>query len=461
VNSPRNSRSRTSRALSALAPTAASALAIGSIQVVASPAQAAGTLVFGTVASKGTPVSGAQVGLWAWPNAATLDALPDDADVPIKRIAITTTNSYGNYGLQPDLSQLPSSYFEPDGAISMELQSIKGSTAQSTSVPAARAGSAVAAEAAGDVVIDGGETATISFDTATHTVSSSLTSAYVSNEDGVGDLSSATSYSFVASNAIAARISTNTTTTDNSVVADPTIGMDPVSCSKVKAGGKLPNKPEHFVNVYAWSGAYGALTETDANSQTVGVGFAINDGAWSEHGQMGATTDVGNGITRSFAAEGTAVSNAINYRKFYQTCAFGNPVQYQTQHWSKATGSYALKVPALDKGKAQPNWTNCIKYNADATDMYKASGKNTTYSAGIQLGFLNLSANDTFTKNMKITWNPTQATWYCGSNGTGPAGAPQALAKKWTSGGGGCGVISNSTQPAATDPTASGGTATC
>jgi hypothetical protein len=423
--------------MSALAITASCVLVLCSIGAGATPAQAAtpSASVVGKFAANGQAISGAQVGLWAWPNGATLAGLADGATVPLLLVASATTSSTGAYTLQPDLTKLGSSYFEPSGAVALTLQVARTSSAQITSLSAALPGSAAATESP---VAVPGTPATVNFDSGTGKVQSSLVDS-VSTEDGATDVETAPAHTYQARSSNGARASgaSAASVVDGTPVADPYVGRDPVSCSGFIAGAKSTGKPEHFVNVHAWSGASASLNETSNDSHTLGVGLRYDGGAWGANGTSENSTSIGNGATRVFATP-TSVSNQVNYRQFKQTCVYqGGTTSTET---TKATGFYALEVPALDKPISMPGWTSCVIYGADV-HLVKTKGKNDTYAAGVNLGFVSLLARDTFTKNMSLNWHTTAKSFYCGSDGQGPAAAPRALVKKWVSGGGGCGVI--------------------
>lgn len=301
--------------------------------------------------------------------------------------------------------------------------------------------SAAATESA---VAIAGAPAIVDFDMGSGRVTRSLDAGtVVSAEDGAGAPIDAQLYPYAASSSStfsSTGVRTPAISAPTTPVLDPYQSRDPASCGAWKAGVRYPGRPEHFVNVYAWSGAYGSLKQTVSNSQTLGIASRYNSGPWGAHGSLNRTTNVSNGAMRKFGTS-TSVSNLVNYRKFTISCvtASGRTTQDQV----RATGYYALEVPSLDKAIEMPAWTSCIAYSADTT-LVKVDGRNTKYAAGVDLGFIKVSAEDTFTKNMSITWVPSSKSWYCGSNSNGPASAPQALVKQWTSGGGGCGVSARS-----------------
>ncbi len=96
------------------------------------------------------------------------------------------------------------------------------------------------------------------------------------------------------------------------------------------------------------------------------------------------------------------------------------------QGWWKPYQTTNILYP-INYLSGQPNWEpNCGTYSSGY--MYKTQGTNQTYSAGINLGPISVSAHTDWETDNKLKWNFSASTRLCGSTTGGWVSSPQAEA---------------------------------
>jgi hypothetical protein len=208
-------------------------------------------------------------------------------------------------------------------------------------------------------------------------------------------------------------------------------------------------RPEHFVDVYTWSGAPAEVVESTSSSHSLGV--AINLGAgWGANGAIDKETHQSTSANDVVTAP-TAISNTVNYRKLYQKCIIWEDPPYHTlyhfayHHALWPIGFSNLVVQSLNRRVTMPEFTGgCMPvYPRAGWDITrtKDSGSNVTYSGGVDLGIAHASSHATFGSDTEIVWHIRQKGVFCGSNKLGPDSAPQASVRAFhTNGVGACSV---------------------
>lgn len=386
-------------------------------------------LVVGTVTSGSTPIAGATVTLTAWPNAAALDALPDGAEVPTRTVATAQSDASGAYTLAPRLATLPSDYTEPSGAVSLVLEAAKDGVAQSHNVAAALANSA--AGATSDSIAEPGRPAVINFDRAAQTASDS-TSTAVDAGTPDGALASALTSAATHPGTADATADTGIPLGGEGNVAAGSASM-PVPAFIPRCGPwhaqkeRIYGAPEHFVNVYTWSGAPATVDEEVGSEHSLGAAMhTIGTVGWSATAGIEISTATSNGaaaVVRSSKAE----YNQVNYRYFLQSCwaAANGHFTGNNKQW-RPTGFFALTPQGIEKSVSHPYWNShlCSDYKAGQR-VVKSKGANTTYTAGVDLGFISVSSHASFSSNMTITFQLTQDSEVCGSTAEGLVKSPQ------------------------------------
>jgi hypothetical protein len=111
------------------------------------------------------------------------------------------------------------------------------------------------------------------------------------------------------------------------------------------------------------------------------------------------------------------VYNKINYRDYYNSC--------YVSFWRKPLSVNAL----LTSFTYAPHvsWRTCSTYTAGTYS--KTSGKNSTYSVGMDIGPANVSAQSGWDSLTEIAWTVKSRTKICGSSTAGWVSSGQAEAR--------------------------------
>jgi hypothetical protein len=381
-------------------------------------------VVFGTVTSGSTPIGGATVTLTAWPNSATLASLPSDADVATRVVATGQTDQFGSYTLAAGLV-LPGNYVEPSGTVALEVEVAKDGVAQSHAFSAALRDSDAATSS--DTIAVPGRPVEIDFDRAAQTVKDSGTSAPAMNEDGPAPAINS-SPTFAMSVSVASNGSPVTPASASTASAGAS-SSGPLHCGPWHPQNQyLYGVPEHFINLYTWRGAPTTLTEEVGSDHSLGIAVKmIGPSGWSASGSADISTDTSNGADATVTSS-MAEYNQVNYRFFLQSCWKPNDDFAGNNKAWRPLGFFALTPQGLETPVRHPSWSACAAYKA-AQNVRKDKGSNVTYSAGVDLGFVSVSARASFSAHTRIEFHAAQATYVCGSDNRGPVGAPEAEAE--------------------------------
>lgn len=184
--------------------------------------------------------------------------------------------------------------------------------------------------------------------------------------------------------------------------------MSTMQICTVVAGDVKYNMKEHFLDVYAWSGAQGTVTESSGVDHTLGVGVTTNSGgSWSGSGTK--TISLHSSGSQS-SIENSSVWNRVNYRDYSYSCAprtERRPLSYYdmlSNDWAQV---------------AHVNQTaSCVTKLAGAS-WSTSSAKNKTFGAGMDIGPINVSAQSGFNSSMDLTFNFTSKSKLCGNSSSG------------------------------------------
>jgi hypothetical protein len=170
------------------------------------------------------------------------------------------------------------------------------------------------------------------------------------------------------------------------------------------AGQMVYGRPESFLHALAWSGAKATVHQEEGNDHTLGVGFKASNGAWSAHGTK--TINMAASADRGGAVDAWAW-NKVNYRDYLNSCARTVERRPHSVHsllvnWTRAY---------------HPKYKTCTRYTGGT--YTKSRGTNATYSAGTDIGPINVSAQSGWDRNTSITWTVTKPTKLCGSQRVG------------------------------------------
>lgn len=119
--------------------------------------------------------------------------------------------------------------------------------------------------------------------------------------------------------------------------------------------------------------------------------------------------------------------NKINYRDY---------VLYNCSGYKTGVARRPVSVNALHTSFT---WLGHVSYNSSTSGQCstyssgtytKNRGTNLTYSTGVNLSTINVSANARFDSGFSVTWNVTSRTRLCGSSSLGWVGSVNASASQ-------------------------------
>lgn len=369
------------------------------------------TALTGAVVFDGVPTT-ATITVIAWPTSPELEGLEEGETVGTKLVDRFETDKDGRFSVVVDPAQLDSSQRGRDGQVDLELVVQAGSRQATwfTSVverqvePAAITNErARSAWAPATSPTDGPQE--VQFDLANGIVD-------------VGQVVFAVDDSEPASKAKAEVPSINQLAVLDIEKSLSVAGeFEPYACPWT-AGTFHYDITERFANVFAWSGAKGIVVFESGSSHTLGI--ALKSGStWSASGT--GTISTSSGAEANNVVNARAV-NKVNYRD-YTNCA--NHVQ------RRPVSFFALLPGGSFPQVSHTNFAYCGSSTyAPAQKIWKTKGKNATFSTGVSLGPISVSAQSGWTQQTKLTWSITQTTKVCGSTAVGWVESPELDARK-------------------------------
>jgi len=347
----------------------------------------------GLVARDGVPVAGASVSLVAWPTNPILATLPAGAAVATLPVATVNSDSTGRFSIQP--TAVPADYRDPEGTTNYELSVADGTRSVLWNLSLTFTNGATGGRwtTAGEPSASQGPGTSLRFDLGVHS--------------GVGiDLPSAmTSQTAPADDVV-----------QTGFTAVPAQSVAPACCVCVWAATNnwYYNRPEKFMAAYAWSGAKVTVTQVNGTDHQLGIGYQVSGGNWSQSGTMNLDESSGGGAeVAGFINK--YIYNAVNYRDWVNSCG-------ATQRRPASTYAFISSTTSA----SHPTWSYCTTYTSGT--FWKTSGTNVTYSAGVNIIVLSVSAQSGWNTSTKEAWVVTSATKLCGSTSQGWVSSPQAEA---------------------------------
>lgn len=180
--------------------------------------------------------------------------------------------------------------------------------------------------------------------------------------------------------------------------------------------------------MYSDGSAKATVKETTESEHKLGIGAAVDGGNWGADGTTEIDTHTAGYAQRTYNSL-RRIFNQVNYRHFNRRCGMsGLPWTWHTYHQVRPEGFYDLQTESLSRKLAgQEYWTNCSRHSSGTYG--KIDGSNITYSGGVKLGFVNLSAQASFSHQTEESWHITRRNYLCGSTAAGWLNAPQAAAR--------------------------------
>jgi hypothetical protein len=378
--------------LSLASATASSANAPATIEEMAS----------GLVRNDGKPVAGADVELIAWPSQAVLEDLPTGVPVPLRVVGTTTTDDKGHFSIEVEPEALPRVSKGPKSRVDLEMRVTDGARQLSydytvEAVPEAqRAARGRSWTALSGSMAPGKKTAPeLRVDLGRGTAWD------VANDPAKWLKKNGVPYGRAGRNK-AARVAVK------KVTPAMRAAYSRREICLVIADDVVKNLPEHFLNVYAWSGARGTVTQSNGVDHSLGIGIRNgNTGAWKGSGS--STISLNSQGSQSRIVN-SSVWNRVNYRDYIDQCA---------QDTKRRPLSYYDMLSNDWAPVAHVKFTASCSIKLDGATWSTGSAKNKTYGAGVDLGPINVSAQSGYNSSMDLKFRFTQKSKLCGNSSLG------------------------------------------
>lgn len=359
------------------------------------------SIAAGVVTDRGRVAPGADVVLLAWPSQQVLDRVRQGGTAPLHVVGSATTDRLGRFAIDLDPARLPAWTKDRRARVDLELQVADASrqlyfhyTALAVPGPQrARTGTtwAAAASASGSRP---GAAPDMRFDLGR------ATGWDLANDPATWLDEQGRPYGKArAAQAAAVAVTQRTGRLDALLRRRD-------DCHAT-VGPLITNLKEHFLNVYAWSGAKGTVTQAAGVDHTLGVGVKVSGGGWSGSGtsteSFGASASQGNVVNSS-------AWNRVNYRDYGNTCSV---VTYR-----RPVGFYDLLSNDWAR-VSHTRFTASCSTKLKGADWDTGSAKNRTYGTGMDIGPLNVSAQSGYTSKMNLHFDFTQRSRLCGNSDAG------------------------------------------
>ena len=363
--------------------------------------------IAGAVTKDGRPLRGASVEVSIWPSEESLRKLKKGDRVNFWTLPVAFTDSSGRYGVDIPWGALPADYIDASGGADIQIsandgiQSLHWQTPLSDPVTQTRAMKSMKSKVR-------------------HSPNSDVVRFDLGRQPGVGDQNA------LISNPL-------------TLVQKTPQGLAHVASQKVfretgfhrtgvaqgcvtSAGNFIYNVQEKWGRIFSPAAIPTDVTETNASSHTLGVGFQNTAKVWSATGTTSMTvTSSGSGGYTGLWNE--YLYNRLNYRDY--PCTFQNGTTqvtrrvYDTSGKVTDTGGWAGAMPT--SWAANPSTNPCYKRGA-GWYYTKLNATNTTFSGGVNLGPLTVSSQAGWDSSTSIKWGTIPAGMTALECGSGPGG---------------------------------------
>jgi hypothetical protein len=185
------------------------------------------------------------------------------------------------------------------------------------------------------------------------------------------------------------------------------------------AGSYSYGLTEHFATIYGWSGATGTMDFDTGSNHALGIGVGSGT-SWRQSGT--ASIGTSSGATVGNIADANVV-NKVNYRDYYSSCSANTT--------RKPVSFYALLPSGSFTRASDVNYTTGCSYYYPGGLTWKSNVSNYTYSGGVDIGPVNVSAQSGWNTATKMTYNVTSRSKICGSTSAGWLSSPGASSTVW------------------------------
>lgn len=368
---------------------------------VASPvADSTATAVTGQLLRNGKAVSGGDILVTVWPKASVLAAQKIGDPVDTRVIHRGKTATGGKFAIPIEVSSLPAEFVGRDGQVDIEI------TAADATDQTVWATSVLRSERTALARRQPGWTTAVAVAEGSPQVL-----------DVTLDLGTASSGSSDQPAPTKATVAPRNRALLSQPVAQSFSKASPADVCVTYSAGDVKNRLEHFGRVYGWKGARGVVDFNVGSSHTLGIA-AGKEKKWSAAGSATISTDAGATVKGLIDAE---TMNRVNYRDYKNLC---------WSHTRRRPVSFSALLPSGDFKKTKhKNFKTCAAYDGNAT-VWKTKGRNATYTSGVALPYVNVSAQSGWTTSTKEGFEITKKSWICGSTDDGWAKAPQMSARR-------------------------------
>lgn len=363
----------------------------------------ADAIAYGHVLDNGQGVANANVSAYVWPNGPTLAAKVVGTQLQTLRVGRALTDSNGEFEIDVNPTTIAAQYQEGDGSVAVQLVAQDATRRMEWNysvqhVPALNGAqgswilSSTTTEATGAPTPD----ALLDLGSATAWDTGNDPAAWV---DETGNAVGASGRSSAAQTVVAG--------------AGPIDG--PPQCYYM-ARAWHNGRPEHFMNMFAWSGARGEVRQWNSITHTLGIGLSV-DGEFNDL-KAGGTASLtfhneGGGDVSQGGLLNTSVFNRVNYRDFVSTCSWGQPAQ------RRPVSVYDFLDTSLFRNITHTYWYNCGSHRAGAI-WSTLSAHEVTYEHGMNIIGFNVSSQSGFGAGTKISFHFSRFGYVCGPSPQGP-----------------------------------------
>lgn len=168
---------------------------------------------------------------------------------------------------------------------------------------------------------------------------------------------------------------------------------------------------EVFARVYGTANVKGSVDQLDSSSHTIGVAVKAAGGSWGASGTARVEVTASAGYMTDYNIVDSSVANNVKQKYYTTECNTSGEwevVSTISKPIRITSGPYFAQV-------AHTNYSNCTAAYSGVT-YKRTSNKNGTISGGMDLPFINTTAQAGWTTATTIAYKFTKAGSICGSN---------------------------------------------
>ena len=391
-------------------------------------------LATGTVMGGGAPKAGVTVSLIAHPNQGALNRA-GDAGLELLPVGETVSASDGSYRIWGSMDSIPADYRGASGQVDMELvfdDGGVGPTWQYSLFPVGTAEPGVTvqvlesevASIAPDGSIGGKSLApALAVDMGTTTV---YAPGRETPEDGIIEAPEARTTGGFDPVELTDLPGVNVIESDTSELTEYASeyegedGAQQQRASRAAAAAAICitryndayqwNKKERFVVTHGWRNAKATLIQgaEQSTTHTLGIATISPSGALSANGTASKTFGTGTTVTTPGLVD-HIMHNRINYRMKVNTCGLSKWVPYSVYDYNT---------------DPEPTYNALYQHctlRSKGTIVTTSTYRNSTYSSGMELSGISLSAQSGYGNSVKLSYRFTEDGKFCGNLEGGPA----------------------------------------